>query len=337
MTTTSTPLKKGAGTVTIRPMQFTDIPAVADISSRAFYNDEFYSMLTPYRESCPLAYRYWCLTRLRRRFVQRNTWGFVAVLTADNGKEVIVGNTLWSYAAECAGGTALDSNGQPKPDVSDPPVQGNNGGLWFVLERARCHLEGWYNEHPLSPYHNQCTDKTPLSTLLPTWLQPAKKEGNGIGIGSSSTAANAEFLKSGPAPPFAPLPIHFHCNGLAVSPDYQGKGIGKALMLHALATLVEPHRVPATLIASPTGYHLYKAIGFKTVGWLSPPGMFKGGMAMIWDEAGGRKWVKPANGAVVWEREVDAVFIDGGEEERVEMEVPETKEDVAEIMVEVAV
>jgi len=320
-------------------MQFTDIPSVVDISTRAWYNDEFYSMLNPHRESAPLAYRYWHLTRLRRRFVQKNTWGFVAILKTENNnsKEAIVGSTIWSYAAECAGGTALDSDGQPKPDVSEPPVQGNNAGLWFTLERARCQLEGWYNEHPLSPYHIQCTDKAPLSSLLPTWLQPTKKEGNGIGIGSSSAAANAEFLKSAPAPPLAPLPIHFHCNGLAVSPDYQGRGIGKALMLHALEQLVKPHGGPATLIASPQGYHLYKSIGFKTVGWLSPPGMFKGGMVMIWDEGCLKKWVKPANGAVVWGREVDAVFIDGGEEDRVEMEVPKTEEDVAEMMVEVAV
>lgn len=322
------------GTITIRAMEFPDIPGVVDVLSRAFYNDEFYSILNPYRGERPLAWRYWCEQRLRRRFVQKDSWGFIALIRDAGGEEKIAGYTIWTYGAECTGGTALDVDGKPKADVADPPVAHNNTSVWFSLERFRCQMEGLYNEHPLSPYHIQCADKVPLASLLPRWLQPAKA---GTGAGSSPAAANAEFIKAAPAPPFAPLPVHWHCSGLGVSPDQQGKGIGKALMRYALEKLVKPHNVPATLIASPDGFPVYKSIGFKTVGWLSPPGLFKGGMAMIWDEGLSKKCVRPANGADVWGREVDVVYIDEKNKDKLEMEVPETKEELVELMVEAAV
>ena len=269
--------------------------------------------------------------------MQKNTWGFVALVLADGGDEEIVGYTIWSYAAECAGGTAVYADGTPKRDVAVPEVKGNNAGLWFAVERLRSAIEEWYNEHPLSPYHIQCGEKVPLTSLLPEWLRPAAKSGEGERMGSSSVEANARFVKAAPAPPLAPLPVHFHCSGLGVSPDCQNRGVGRALMLHALETLVEPHDVPATLIASPEGFPLYKSTGFKIVGWLSPPGLFRGGMAMIWDGPGGRKWIKPADGAIVWEREVDVVHVDGKEVDEIVMEVPTTKDEVVELMVDVVV
>ena len=118
--------------------------------------------------------------------------------------------------------------------------------------------------------------------------------------------------------PFAPLPPHFHLFHLAVSPDHQRRGIGRALLQHSLDTLVAPHHVPAVLIASPAGYPVYKAVGFRTVGWLSPPGLgFEGGAAMVWDKSG--KWIRDvteederrAEGKVtVAGRVVDAVYLD---------------------------
>lgn len=80
-----------------------------------------------------------------------------------------------------------------------------------------------------------------------------------------------------------------------------------------------PHHVPAVLIASPAGYPVYKAVGFRTVGWLSPPGLgFEGGAAMVWNRSG-EKWIRDvteederrAGGKVkVAGRVVDAVYLD---------------------------
>jgi len=312
-------------------MVFDDLPACVDISASAFIDDELYAMINPHRHEYPLAWRYWCSSRMRRRFVQKDTWGFVCFNTTSSGIEQITGYCLWCYTLEGAGSTLLDLDGNPKPDIADPPVEQNHDSIFFGVERLRARIESTYNEHPLSPYSNPAGKRAPLSLLSlrrsfglapsPSVLESLADPSNASGTSAmqSPSSAAPSFPAVPPTTPFAPLPPHFHLFHLAVSPDHQRLGIGRALLQHSLDGLIAPHHVPAVLIASPSGYPVYKAVGFKTIGWLSPPELnFEGGAAMVWDGSG-EKWLRDvteederkAGGKVkVAGRVVDAVYME---------------------------
>lgn len=360
----------------IRPMRFSDIPGMASVASEAFYGDEFmHRTLNPYAEDNPLGWRYWVSTRLRARFVAKDSWGFVCCSksTSPSGHETeeVLGLALWTYRVGGPGGSAVDLQGKPKQDVADPPVQHSNTSFWFAVERFRSKLEGLYNEHPLSPYHFATNDRTPVSSLWPIsllWkseptklvsleLQPAPSSLKSRSAPDSVSALMAEAAANvdddaqpgAPTPhpafttatPFAPLPPHFYLMHLSVSPSAQRQGIGRGLLEYSFENLVAQHHVPAALIASSSGQGLYSSVGFKTVGWMSPPNAgFAGGAAMVWDGTG--KWVravtaedkKRAGGKVkVWEREVDGVYV-WKEDEQGIMSVPATVEQVESLVVE---
>jgi len=311
-------------------MVFDDLPACVDVSASSFIDDELYAMINPHRHKYPLAWRYWCSSRMRRRFVAEDTWGFVCFNTTSIGVEEITGYCMWSYTLEGAGSTLLDLDGNPKPDIASPPVERNHQSFFYTIERLRARLESIYNEHPLSPYSNPAGKRAPLSLLSlkrsfglapsPSVLQSlAKSSSSPDTLSTPSPPADSTFPVVPTDTPFAPLPPHFHLFHLAVSPDHQRRGIGRALLKYSLDTLVAPHQVPAVLIASPSGFPVYKAVGFRTVGWLSPPGLgFEGGAAMVWDGSG-EKWIRDVTeederrvgGKVkVAGRVVDAVYLD---------------------------
>ena len=87
---------------------------------------------------------------------------------------------------------------------------------------------------------------------------------------------------------FAPLKEYRKLEILAVDPAWQGKGVAKRLMQWAFDRCKE-EAVPIILIASVAGRPLYKALGFKVVGWAvteSSSSWAEGGSIMVWDPTG---------------------------------------------------
>jgi len=292
-------------------MLFTDIPSCATISTTCFLDSEYDDIIQPHRRANPLAYWYSASTSLRHAFVGKYSWGFVAYSTSPNpdcengegdgeGEGEILGYCRWGYSLTgFTASTPLDLNGNPKPDVADPPVEPVHTGFLWELERLRAGIEKVYLTHPLSPYHIPSKDRTPISSL---WKTQEPTPGS-----------------QPPVPPSAPLPPHFYLYTLAVVPGAQRRGVGRALLRYSFDNLVARHHVPASLTASGQGKGLYASAGFRTVGTVAPPGMgYTGGMVMVWDGEG--RWVravteedraKVEGGKVeVWGQEVDGVYVD---------------------------
>ena len=185
----------------IRPMVFDDLPACVDVSASAFIDDELYAMINPHRQKYPLAWRYWCSSRMRRRFVAENTWGFVCFNTTSTGAEEITGYCMWTYTLEGAGSTMLDLNGDPKPDIASPPIERNHQSFFYTVERLRARLESIYNEHPLSPYCNPAGKRAPLSLL-------SLKRSFGLAPSPSVLQSLAE-PSSSPEPSVTPSPVSY--------------------------------------------------------------------------------------------------------------------------------
>lgn len=68
----------------------------------------------------------------------------------------------------------------------------------------------------------------------------------------------------------APSGLHWHLSDIAVSPEAQGRGVGRSLLTHRLA-VVDTDGLPAALEATTEGSRrLYERLGFVTTHTLSP-------------------------------------------------------------------
>lgn len=72
---------------------------------------------------------------------------------------------------------------------------------------------------------------------------------------------------------------------LVVSPEYQGKGIGPALVLHGLKHTAEKDGLPATVVASHVGEPMYRKLGWVEKGLTSTDELegAPGGSLKVWD------------------------------------------------------
>jgi ribosomal protein S18 acetylase RimI-like enzyme len=325
-------------------MVYDDIAAAVDVAVLAFMDDEYSDVVAPHRRANPLAYHYNSTCRLRSRFVQKRAWGFVCVSNDSLGKEEMLGYCIWAYQDTAGPGFPMaDLAGNPKKDVANPPVEAHHTSLFFAVERLRCEIDDLYNSHPLSPYHVPVLDRVALSTLFSG--APARGH-QAIKVEEDKDSAVSVAPPTVPTgSPWAPLPPHFHLFGLAVSPVHQRKGVGKALLQHSMDSLVNPHRVPATLVASPNGQKLYTSMGWKIVGWMGPPHpRFTGGAAMVWNGTG-EQWIRDvtdedhekAGGRYqVWHRDADAVYLEKWTDQ-LKMNVPGTVEQAEKLVAEATI
>ena len=88
----------------------------------------------------------------------------------------------------------------------------------------------------------------------------------------------------------------YHTQSLTVSPDWQKRGVGAALMEEVLSR-AKQEAVPVGLEASPAGEKLYKKIGFRKLADFDPgfaqevggvaPNLFEeGGGLYVWEPTG---------------------------------------------------
>lgn len=74
----------------------------------------------------------------------------------------------------------------------------------------------------------------------------------------------------------------WHANSVVVSPEWQGRGVGKSLMGEVLRW-AQREKVVVGLTSSPHGEHLYRKLGFEMLGgFLVKIGEEEGGGIMIW-------------------------------------------------------
>ena len=79
----------------IRPIQASDISAVADVQAAAFTDDELFTWLYPRRQEYPWTYRHDWLLSIRRRIAQPDLKIFVAEVDGD-----VVGCAVWERVGE---------------------------------------------------------------------------------------------------------------------------------------------------------------------------------------------------------------------------------------------
>lgn len=83
----------------LREGRLDDLPYLADIASKALWNDEIVQYLAPHRQSHPESHRNNYLYRTRKHYFQGDR--LIVVVTDDkdeswSGKEIIVGYAFWS-------------------------------------------------------------------------------------------------------------------------------------------------------------------------------------------------------------------------------------------------
>lgn len=78
----------------------------------------------------------------------------------------------------------------------------------------------------------------------------------------------------------------WHIRSVSVAPEWQNKGIGKALTRKVIERAKE-EGVVVGLEASPQGYEMYKPLGFRLLGrFCETPTGGEGGGVMIWEPQG---------------------------------------------------
>jgi predicted N-acetyltransferase YhbS len=79
----------------IRPIEPSDVSAIADLQAAAFADDELFTWLYPRRQEYPWNYRHDWLLSIRRRIAQSDLKIFVAEVDGD-----VVGCAVWKRTGE---------------------------------------------------------------------------------------------------------------------------------------------------------------------------------------------------------------------------------------------
>lgn len=255
----------------IRPTQLSDIPRIATIVDTALNEDELNNFLNPNRAKYPLSWRQHVLNIQYSKYYDPKSWHFVCVADGNDGfapEEEILGTVRWLRRVAKVD-AAIDA--------------------WTRKLSYNEKFEGWLRSIALQ------WEDTIRSNPAIDWKR--------------HDAFMSSIMKS---TKFAPLKetTHWWLDNLMVAPEYQRKGVGKKLVQEGLQRVREENAerskqgkvpVPAALVASATGPHLYRHLGFKIVGWEDAAFLdveAVGGSAMVWDETG--HWIKeiPFEGAM---------------------------------------
>lgn len=247
----------------LRPTTTADIPRCATIHDAAFEDNELSDFLAPDRAKYPLSWHHRTLMTERTKYYQPNAWNFVCVADAEDGfarEGEILGFVRWIHRAS-------------KEEAASEPWTRHLS----VLDRAEswlCWAElKWEN----TLRRNPAVSWTNLDAF----------------IGSIIKATGFADVRA---------TTHWYLDSLAVAPEYQRRGVGQKMVNWGLEraegetkerTAAGKAPVPATLIASGPGLHLYRSLGFKVVGWADDsyfdiPAV--GGSNMVWDST--RYWIQ---------------------------------------------
>lgn len=148
----------------IRPLSRPDLPAVSQITHRAFSHDELFTWLYPHQDKYPDDLRRYQLIRLRTRLVQKGSHGFVA--------ESEEGDAEWSGKPEILGFAFYIRGGR-----DEKAERWREDGWFEKLERSLLSWEIWYEEtflaHASSPANlrlfRQASDYKFYSLLPSYW------------------------------------------------------------------------------------------------------------------------------------------------------------------------
>lgn len=210
----------------VRPLRLSDIPSLGEQSRRAYWLSPVSKFLTPRAPSAPKqSERIYC-QGIRRRYTNPAVLSLVACPSTN--PEI------------------------PLAYVQHIRLGDDEGALNFVRERGRV----WRFYLYFLTWVFWIYDKVDM-WLVPDTISDME---NVKTFNSWSEVDRAKY--------WAPYPERmnrWHTITLVVSPEYQGKGIGKLLMAEVLKR-AQSERVPCGLNASAHGEHLYRKLGFTFLG-----------------------------------------------------------------------
>jgi GNAT superfamily N-acetyltransferase len=243
----------------IRPFVASEIPRVAEIYRDAFASDELSLWLNPDAAKYPASWRSLTIKLTRRKFYAPTCFNIACVADANDG-----------FAPE---GEVLGFARWVRQTAKEDQATNEYVRDMSLFDKA----EGWMAEKDIQ--WEEFTRANP----------------------SMSWKRRADFAKqSMRSSGFTPLKgkTHWFCEGLAVDPKYHRKGVAKRLVQWCIdnakketeqRATVGKIPVPLALVASTTGVHLYRSLGFKVVSWEEAAFMdtgAEGGSVCIWDPTG---------------------------------------------------
>ncbi|TVY34853.1 hypothetical protein LOCC1_G007923 [Lachnellula occidentalis] len=231
--------------IVLRPARLSDIPIMGNLCTDAFAPDPVTAYLTPKAHMYREDNTQQHRQGCRRRFLNTRNLSIIACLASD--PSTIVGFGQFSRLG--------DDNGA-KQFVRD---RGLRERLWiYVL----CWFFYFYHIVENTLWPDRITDKARMKELE-SWVADD----------------NEIYWK-----PHPERSVRWHANSIIVSPQFQGKGIGKKIMLEGLKR-AQNERVIMGLTASVGGEYLYRKVGFELLGTFShrvPGDDSEGGGVMIW-------------------------------------------------------
>lgn len=268
----------------LRPTTAVDLPRCVTIHDEAFDDDEVINYLAPNRAKYFQSWRQRSLLTQYSRSHQPNAWSLVCVADADDS---------FADAGEILGYARWMRRASEADAVTDPWMHRQMN----VLDR----VESWLRWAELKWQETM-------------YSNPAVCQAHRDAVMRTRTAFTG----------FAPVlaATHWYLEVLAVAPEYQRRGVARRLMTWGLQRTEAENQtrvahgkapVPVTLIATAPGLHLYRALGFKVVGWIDDsflPVSAEGGAVTVWDPM--HYWIqeieyeKPMKRGVV-----EAVYVTG--------------------------
>jgi GNAT superfamily N-acetyltransferase len=224
-TTTRPPRQK----FILRPAHLSDLQIMAVHSKEAYWLSPINNFLAPKASEHPEDLVRIMLQGVQKRFIVPNSLSLVACVPAQGGEEekVIGYGQFFRKGKDDGAKESVSSKGW-----------GVRIALWFL---------GWWFW---------------ASNLISNKIWPdrisdmkAVKE-----FGEWNKLDDQKYWTSHPE-----RDNRWHAGSVVVSPEYQGKGIGRLLMGHVIEK-AQKERVPLGLTASPAGEMLYRKLGFEMLG-----------------------------------------------------------------------
>lgn len=250
-----------------------DVTTTASIQNAAFLDDDFWEYIAPKRKQYPEAWHAHVVQKQHIALLNPSAYNFVCVADAADsvrlhhadGRAVEAGTVL-GYARWV----------RQTPTLMDPNIRGRKTSLWDRLERGLRRVEASYTNYvtrnPIFSYKNLAlADHAMANSQLFSRLKETS---------------------------------HWYLAGLAVAPEFQGKGVARMLVNWGIEECLkqiggtgigneETNRWKVcTLVARPAGRWLYEKVGFRALcsrnGEVLNLGLADTGPshAMIWDPTG---------------------------------------------------
>lgn len=230
-----------------RPGRLSDIPMLAEQSTRAYWMSPINQFIAPHAQEYPDDMTRMFAQPLRRRMFMSNGLFLVAYKASD--PDTVVGYGQFVRFGNDTGAREFVSS------------KGLMHRLWMCILSWYFWM---YDKIDLFIWRPRAFDNDALSQL-----------------GAWGQKDNVKYWKS-----FPERSNRWHAASLVIDPDHQGKGVGKMLMAGPMKR-AQQERVIMSLGASPHGEFLYRKLGFELLGDFSvrpdtegPDD--KGGGHMIW-------------------------------------------------------